>query len=45
MGADAVRARGSLRFSLGHTSTKEDVRELVEVIAGVVERARRAGVS
>ncbi|WP_283134114.1 cysteine desulfurase family protein [Rhizohabitans arisaemae] len=44
MGADAVRARGSLRFSLGHTSTAADVDELVRVIPGVVERARRAGV-
>jgi Cysteine sulfinate desulfinase/cysteine desulfurase and related enzymes len=45
MGADALRARGSLRFTLGHTSTKEDVDRLAEVIAGVVERARRAGIS
>jgi cysteine desulfurase len=45
MGADAVRARGSLRFSLGHTSTKADVDRLAEVIGGAVERARRAGVS
>jgi cysteine desulfurase len=45
MGADAVRARGSLRFSLGHTSVRADVDELVAVIAAVVERARRAGLS
>ena len=25
MGADEARARGSLRFSLGHTSTQADV--------------------
>ena len=43
MGADAVRARGSLRFSLGHTSTMADVDRLAEVIGQVVERARRAG--
>jgi cysteine desulfurase len=45
MGADAVRARGSLRFSLGHTSTMADVDRLAEVIGQVVERARRAGLS
>ena len=45
MGADAVRARGSLRFSLGHTSTRSDVEELAGVIAAVVERARRAGIT
>jgi cysteine desulfurase len=37
------RARGSLRFSLGHTSTQADVDALVDAIAAVVERARRAG--
>jgi cysteine desulfurase len=45
MGQDGARARGSLRFSLGHTSTEADVDRLVEVIGGVVERARRAGLS
>ncbi|WP_328808777.1 cysteine desulfurase family protein [Nonomuraea montanisoli] len=43
MGADAVSARGSLRFSLGHTSTRDDVDRLVEVLPTAVERARRAG--
>jgi cysteine desulfurase len=43
MGAGVDRARGSLRFSLGHTSTAADVDALVDAIAGVVERARRAG--
>ncbi|MEU8198626.1 cysteine desulfurase family protein [Microbispora amethystogenes] len=45
MGQDGVRARGSLRFSLGHTSTEEDVDRVIEVIGQVVERARRAGLS
>ncbi|GAA3839566.1 cysteine desulfurase family protein [Sphaerisporangium flaviroseum] len=45
MGADAVQARGSLRFSLGHTSTRADVDELIGVIGVVVERARRAGLT
>ena len=42
MGADDVRARGSLRFSLGHTSTQQDVDALTAVIGEVVARARRA---
>jgi cysteine desulfurase len=43
MGADPQRARGALRLSLGHTSTEQDVRTLIEAIGPVVERARRAG--
>ncbi len=43
MGAEVDRARGSLRFSLGHTSSEQDVDVLVEAIGPVVERARRAG--
>ena len=43
MGADAERARGSLRFSLGHTSGEDDVDALVEAIGPAVERAQRAG--
>jgi cysteine desulfurase len=43
MGADDARARGSLRFSLGHSSTQADVDALGAVIGEVVERARRAG--
>jgi len=42
MGAREERARGSLRFSLGHSSTQADVDALGAVIAEVVERARRA---
>jgi cysteine desulfurase len=45
MGQSADRARGSLRFTLGHTSTEADVDRLAEVIAGVVVRARRAGLT
>lgn len=45
MGADAAAARGSLRFTLGHTSTREDVDRLIEVLPTAVERARRAGLS
>ncbi|MGO8958069.1 MAG: cysteine desulfurase family protein [Streptosporangiaceae bacterium] len=42
MGADNARARGSLRFSLGHSSSQQDVDALGAVIGEVVERARRA---
>jgi cysteine desulfurase len=43
MGQDEARARSSLRFSLGHTSTADDVDALIDAIGPVVERARRAG--
>ncbi len=42
MGADKFRARGSLRFTFGRTSTQADVDALGTVIGEVVERARRA---
>jgi cysteine desulfurase len=45
MGVEPALARGSLRFSLGHTSTAQDVRELAEAIGPVVERARSAGLA
>ncbi|GAA1968188.1 cysteine desulfurase family protein [Amycolatopsis minnesotensis] len=45
MGADAASARGSLRFSLGHTSTAADVAALAGEIGTVVARARQAGLS
>jgi cysteine desulfurase len=43
MGAEPALARGSLRFSLGHTSTPADVRALADAIGPVVDRARNAG--
>ena len=43
MGMSEVDARASLRFSLGFSSTSQDVDALVSVIGGVVERARKAG--
>jgi cysteine desulfurase len=45
MGSSEESARSSLRFSLGHTSTQQDVDALVEAIGPVVERARSAGLS
>ena len=43
MGADEARARGSLRFSFGSSSTQADVVAVAQVIGEAVERARRAG--
>jgi cysteine desulfurase len=40
MGVDETTARGSLRFTLGHTSTEADVEALTRVIGRVVDRAR-----
>jgi cysteine desulfurase len=42
MGHDPDRARSSLRFSLGHSSSKADVDALVAAIGPAVERARTA---
>ncbi|MEE1784647.1 cysteine desulfurase family protein [Streptomyces sp. SP17BM10] len=43
MGTDPLLARASLRFSLGHTSTQDDVKALAQAIAPAVQRARNAG--
>lgn len=45
MGTSEELARGSLRFSLGHSSEQADVDALAEAIGPVVERARRAGLT
>jgi cysteine desulfurase len=45
MGVEPAAARGSLRFSLGHTSTADDVAALAEAIGPAVERARNAGIA
>ncbi len=42
MGRTPAEARGSLRFSLGHTSTPADVDAVVAAIGPAVERARAA---
>ena len=42
MGADDDRARSSLRFTLGHSSTGADIDALLAALPGAVERARRA---
>jgi len=45
MGSDAELARGSLRLSLGHTSTGEDVDAALRVLPAAVERARQAALA
>ena len=45
MGLPAEQARGSLRLSLGHTSTDADVDAVLQVMPGVVERARQAALA
>ncbi|WP_101254863.1 cysteine desulfurase family protein [Streptomyces barkulensis] len=44
-GTDPELARGTLRFSLGHTSTRADVDAVAAAIGPAVERARGAGLS
>ena len=45
MGVDDDLARGSLRFTFGHTSGQADVDAVLAAIGPVVERARRAGLA
>ncbi|MFJ6295848.1 cysteine desulfurase family protein [Streptomyces griseoviridis] len=44
-GTDPDLARGTLRFSLGHTSTPADVEAVGKAIGPAVERARAAGLT
>jgi len=43
MGVTEAQARGALRFSLGRTSTRDDVDAVLRVLPEVVQRARAAG--
>lgn len=45
MGADPAAARGSLRLSLGHTSTDADVDAALQVLPAAVQRAREAALA
>lgn len=45
MGGTAETARGSIRLTLGHTSTEADVDAALEVLPAVVERARQAALA
>jgi cysteine desulfurase len=42
MGADDAVARSSLRFTLGHTSTRGEIEALLAALPAAVQRARRA---
>jgi cysteine desulfurase len=42
MGADEAVARSSLRFTLGRSSSQDDIEALLAVLPAAVERARRA---
>ncbi|MFJ3638355.1 cysteine desulfurase family protein [Streptomyces sp. NPDC090108] len=44
-GVDPDLARGTLRFSLGHTSTEADIEAVAGAIGPAVERARAAGLT
>lgn len=43
MGVEPDLARSSLRFTLGHTSTSDDVAVLAQALPAALARARRAG--
>ena len=43
MGVSMADARGSLRFSLSHSTTDADIESVAEIIGEVVDRARVAG--
>jgi len=45
MGVAEADARGALRFSLGATSTREDVERLLDALPAAVDRARAAGLA
>ncbi len=45
MGIEAPVALGTLRFSLGHETTEADVDRVVEILPGVVTKARELGVA
>ena len=45
MGVPEADARGALRFSLGVTSTRDDVARLLDALPRAVERARAAGLA
>jgi cysteine desulfurase len=45
MGVQPSDARGALRFSMGHSSSQDDVAALASAIGPVVQRARRAGLA
>jgi cysteine desulfurase len=45
MGLDEETARGAQRFTLGHSSTEQDVDALLAALPGAYQRARHAGMA
>ena len=45
MGLSETQARGAQRFSLGHTTTREDVETLLAALPEAYERAKKAGMA
>ncbi|MBP3044584.1 cysteine desulfurase [Arthrobacter jiangjiafuii] len=45
MGLSETQARGAQRFSLGHTTTREDVDTLLAALPEAYERAKKAGMA
>lgn len=43
MGLTEEEARGAQRFTLGHTTTEEDVQKLADALPGIISQARDAG--
>ena len=41
MGADDARARGALRFSLGYTTTENDIDAVCQQLPEIIETARK----
>jgi cysteine desulfurase len=41
MGLSYEAAHGSLRFTLGHATTAEDIAFVIRVMPGIVERLRK----
>lgn len=45
MGVPEPQARGTLRLSMGHTTTPQHVDDLLQALPEAVERARLAGLA
>jgi cysteine desulfurase len=41
LGRSSDQAREAVRFSLGPTTTEDEIKRVLEVLPGIVERARR----
>lgn len=45
MGLDEVTARGAQRFTLGHSTTAEDIEALIKALPAAFEQAQKAGLA